>query len=437
VIWFFVFVEVFFVFLVAILIDSSYNIKAMMNKILIVVIFCLAVGTGYVLYSAKSNAQEIDHGPVDTSEDTENTVVEKSSYTVSRYTVQDGDVFASVMEALGFDYSEALAILDITSLTYDFTRIKVGKEFRVLTDEDDRRVRLEYEKDTEEIVAVNLFDPEYNTTIVPITYDIETAVIGGTVSSSLWFSGLDAGMPKELLVKFANVFAWTIDFSVQVKNGDSFRVLYEKRYRDGNYVGVGAVLAGEFVNDGDSLKAYLFENEEGNPVYFSDTGEAMQKQFLKAPLEFSRITSGFTYGRFDPINNALGPHRAIDYAAAIGTPVMAVGDGVVRFAGWDTRGFGNFVSIHHNDTYTTEYAHLSKFGSGITVGAHVKQGQIIGYVGSTGHSTGPHLHYQIKKDGTLVNPLEIELPPGDPVPDEKIGEFDQLRSGLDEQLFHL
>lgn len=353
---------------------------------------------------------------------------------VHSYIVQDGDVFAVIMEELGFDYGDALAIVEAASSTYDFTRVRVGKEFRLYTNKQGERVRLEYEGNSEEIVSVNLQDNSYTVTIVPIEYTVEADLITGIVSSSLWFSGLDAGMTEDLIVKFADVYAWTIDFSVQVQKGDSFRVLYEKRYRDGAYVGTGDILAAEFINTGTSLQAYAFTNEEDRIAYYSEEGEALQKQFLKAPLEFRRITSGFTYGRFDPINNALGPHRAIDYAAPIGTPVMSVGDGVVRFAGWDTRGFGNFVSIHHNDTYTTEYAHLNAIAAGVTRGTRVTQGQVIGYVGSTGHSTGPHLHYQIQKNGSLVNPLEIDLPPGDPVPEEKKAAFYREKERLSKML---
>ncbi len=398
----------------------------MRNILLIVFIFLF--GFLSYFYIAKS----YDNEPVVVAPKTE--APQEPQYDITSYTVEDGDVFATVMEKLGFDYSETMDILDSASSTYDFTKIKIGRPFRVFKDKTGKVVKLEYEKDTEEIVTVDMKDGSYTTTIVPIDYKIETDVISGTVSSSLWFAGLDAGMPEDLIVEFADIFAWTVDFSVQVQTGDTFTVLYEKRFRDGKYVGVGRVLAGKFVNGGKTYDGYLFKDKDGKPAYYSETGEALQKQFLKAPLEFKRITSGFTYARFDPITDQVGPHRAIDYAAAIGTPVMAVGDGVVVFAGWSSIGYGNFISIHHNDTYTTEYAHLSAFASGIRKGAKVVQGQVIGYVGSTGHSTGPHLHYQIKKNGTLVNPLEIELPPGDPVAEDQRAEFDKTVALLKKKL---
>lgn len=263
------------------------------------------------------------------------------------------------------------------------------------------RVRLEYEKDSEEIITVEFKENKYLVGIVQIQYEVKTEVVSGVVSSSLWFAGLEVGMPEELIIEFADVFAWTVDFSVQTQKGDSFKVLYEKRYRDSNYVGIGRVLAGEFINSGKSFKAYLFEDIEGDPAYFSETGEAMQKQFLKAPLSYSCISSGYTYGRFHPVTQSYMDHLAIDYAAPIGTPVMSVGDGTVMWAGWKN-GWGNFISIHHNDIYTTEYAHLSGYAKGIKRGAQVKQGQVIGYVGSTGLSTGLHLYYQIKKCRKII-----------------------------------
>lgn len=398
-----------------------------MRKIIFIFFTLVFVGCGIFYFATKDETDS--EKAVVMSE-----VVEKkeSKYTTTEYVVNGGDVFTLAMNNLGFGYSEALGILEAASSTYDFTKIKPGKVFRLFTNDRGERVKLEYEPSAEEIVVVDLVNPGFSTSIVPITYTIETGSVSGAVSSSLWNAGLGAGMSEDLIIKFADVFAWTIDFAVQVQPGDSFKVLYEKRFRDGVYVGVGHILAGEFINNGKSYKGFRFTDAEDKAAYYSETGEALQKQFLKAPLEFRRITSGYTYARFDPINGKKAPHLAIDYAAAIGTPIMAVGDGTVEFAGWNSRGFGNFVSIRHNDTYTTEYAHMSALGKGIKRGVRVTQGQVIGYVGSTGHSTGPHLHYQIKKNGMLVNPLEIELPPGDPIVEEKRLEFEAVMTNYNQ-----
>ncbi|MBU2542058.1 peptidoglycan DD-metalloendopeptidase family protein [Patescibacteria group bacterium] len=326
-----------------------------------------------------------------------------------------------------------LSILDSTSSTYDFTSIRLGQPLRFAYDDLGQLKYFDYEKDKEEIVRVSLENGEYKCEKIPIEYEIKTKKLSGIIEESLWLSGLEAGLTEELILEFADVFAWTVDFSVEVRKGDSFKVLFEERYRDGEYVGINKVLAGSFVNDGKEYKAYLFEDVDGKPAYYNEAGEAMIKQFLKAPLRYNRITSGYTYARFHPVTQRTGPHLAIDYAAVIGTPVMAVGDGTVVSAGWNG-GYGNYIDIHHNDVYSTQYAHLSAYAKGIKYGAKVTQGQVIGYVGSTGWSTGPHLHYQIKKYGTLVNPMDIELPAGDPVPEEKRGEFERVMRGLDERL---
>ncbi|MBT4120968.1 MAG: peptidoglycan DD-metalloendopeptidase family protein [Candidatus Magasanikbacteria bacterium] len=347
--------------------------------------------------------------------------------------VEDGDTFATILEDYGIGYADMLEILDSSSSTYDFTSIRLGQPLRFAYDDLGQLKYFEYEKDKEEIVHVSLENGEYKSEKIDIEYEIKTNKLSGTIEESLWLAGLDAGLTEELILEFADIFAWTVDFSVEVRKGDSFKVLFEERYRDGEYVGINKVLAGSFTNAGEEFKAYLFENDEGKLVYYNEAGEAMIKQFLKAPLKYKYISSGFTYARFHPVTQNTGPHRAIDYAASAGTPIMAVGNGTVTFAGWKT-GYGNYIDIHHNDVYETQYAHLSAYAKGIRYGSKVVQGQVIGYVGSTGWSTGPHLHYQIRKHGTLVNPAQVDLPPGDPVREEKKAEFEMVMRGLDQRL---
>ncbi|PIR78678.1 MAG: peptidase M23 [Candidatus Magasanikbacteria bacterium CG10_big_fil_rev_8_21_14_0_10_36_16] len=354
-------------------------------------------------------------------------IKEEPKYNIQTHIVADNDTFAKVMSDFGIDYSEMLAIVDSASSTYDMTSIKLGQPIRLAKDESGKDAYLEYETGKENYIHIDfLNDGKFSVEKKAIEYKTEIVKQSATINNSMYLDGLDANIPEGVIIDFADVFAWTIDFSVQVQKDDSFEILYEKRSREGQEPNYGRVLAGKFVNSGKVYTAYLFEDEEGKATYYSAEGENLQKQFLKAPLEFKRITSGFTYARFDPINYSKQKHLAIDYAASMGTPVLAVGDGTIEFAGWSTIGFGNFVSIHHNDTYTTQYAHMSAFGPGIKKGVHVVQGQVIGYVGSTGHSTGPHLHYQIKENGVLVNPLNLDLPAGDPVPEDKLEEFKKI-----------
>jgi len=394
-----------------------------MNRVFILTILAFSV-----LLSGCSILDSVD------SEGSQEIIVPpEPQFDIKTAEVEDGDTFATILEDYGIGYADMLEILDSSSSTYDFTSIRLGQPLRFAYDDLGQLQYFEYEKDKEEIVRVSLKNGKYKSEIILIEYEIKTNKLSGTIEESLWLAGLEAGLTEELILEFADIFAWTVDFSVEVRKGDSFKVLFEERYRDGEYVGINKVLAGSFTNAGEEFKAYLFENDEGKLVYYNEAGESMIKQFLKAPLQYKYISSGFAYARFHPVTQRTGTHRAIDYAAAAGTPIMAVGDGTITFAGWKT-GYGNYIDIHHNDVYETQYAHLSAYGKGIRYGAKVVQGQVIGYVGSTGWSTGPHLHYQIRKHGTLVNPAQVDLPPGDPVREEKKAEFEVVMGELDERL---
>lgn len=402
-----------------------------MHKHFLLIILVLAI-IGTVFYVKKGSSEGV--------EQVNRTVEEirtppEPKLNISSHTIEEQETFATVLEDFGIGYSQMLEILDSASSTYDLTRIRVGQPMRLAVDTNRAIKYLEYELSKENYIHIEfLTDGNYRVTQKQIQYETQIIRQAGTISNSLYLDGLATNIPEGVIIEYANIFAWTIDFSVQVQPGDSFEILYEKRSRDGKDAGYGKILAGKFVNSGRVYDAYLFEDAEGKTAYYSAQGESLQKQFLKAPLEFRRISSGYAYARFDPVLHRNLPHLAIDYAAALGTPVMAVGDGTVEFAGWNNQGFGNFVSIHHNETYTTQYAHMSGFGSGIKKGVSVVQGQVIGYVGSTGNSTGPHLHYQIKKNGTLVNPLQLELPAGDAISENKKSEFEQIVAKYDEQL---
>lgn len=350
--------------------------------------------------------------------------------TEQTYTISDGDTFTKAMEQLGFSYTESLQIVEASKDIFDFTKIKLGKSFSVIS-EDGIRKRIEYEPNSDEVIKVDL-ENGFLTTKELIAYDIQTATANVTISDSMYLSGINAGLPETLILKIADVFAWEIDFATQVQNGDSFRVLYEKRSRNGVEHGVRDVLAVEFINNGNSTKAIHYTDPIGKKSYFNENGESLVRPFLKSPLSFSRITSGYTNSRFHPTLQRNMPHLAIDYGAPTGTPIMAVGDGTIVFAGWKG-GFGNYIDIRHNGTFKTQYAHLSKFA--VKNGQSVKQGDIIGYVGSTGFSTGPHLHYQVEVNGQLVNPLEVKFPSGDALNEEYREDFEHIKTELLKTLY--
>jgi murein DD-endopeptidase MepM/ murein hydrolase activator NlpD len=225
-----------------------------------------------------------------------------------------------------------------------------------------------------------------------------------------------------LALRLSDIFGWDVDFALDVRAGDSFKAVVEKRYRNGEFAGYGRIPAAEFINQGETYQGFLFENRDGHPEYYDAKGRSLRRAFLKTPLDYARISSGFTYHRFHPIKKKWCPHPAIDYAAPVGTPVRTVGDGTVLEASRNN-GSGKYIKIRHNSSYQTYYLHLSRFAKGIRKGRKVHQGQVIGYVGSTGMSTGPHLDFRMKKNGKYVNPRRVIAPASPPVPREKIEMF--------------
>jgi len=230
-------------------------------------------------------------------------------------------------------------------------------------------------------------------------------------------------------MNLADIFAWDIDFILDIRQGDSFQALVEKRYREGQPAGYGRILAAEFTNQGTTFQAFLFQDGDRRADYYDASGQSLRKAFLKAPLAFSRISSGFTMHRFHPITKTWKAHPAIDYAAPPGTPIKSVGDGVIIKKGY-TRGNGNYVKIRHNSTYETLYLHMKGFAKGIANGRRVAQGQTIGYVGSTGLATGPHLCFRMYKNGTPVNPSRVKAAAAQPVSKARRSEFSALAETL-------
>jgi murein DD-endopeptidase MepM/ murein hydrolase activator NlpD len=244
----------------------------------------------------------------------------------------------------------------------------------------------------------------------PVTKKIKAAK--GTIESSLWNAFIDQGIDINLALKMADIYAWTVDF-YGIQKGDRFKLIYEELSIDTVPIGIGKVMGAEFQTSDNNFYAFYFEQDSiGN--YFDETGENLQRTFLKAPLRFSRISSRFTGKRMHPILKRYTSHYGVDYAAPKGTPVVALGDGKVVMAKWNG-GYGHYVKIKHNSVYSTGYGHLSKYGKGIKAGVYVKQGDVIGYVGSTGLSTGPHLDFRVYKNKTPIDPLKMESPPAEPV----------------------
>lgn len=252
--------------------------------------------------------------------------------------------------------------------------------------------------------------------------DIQIVHFSGTVNSSLWDSAVKAGMDPDLISELADIFGWEVDFSREVRVNDRWRLSVEQKKVKGQPVGWGAILAAEYINSGEVHQAALFRLDKEDRGYFTPTGQSLRKVFLKSPIRYGRITSGFKRRRFHPVLQIYRAHRGVDYGAPIGTPVRSVGDGTVIFAA-RSGGGGNVIKVRHNATYQTAYKHLNGYARGVHSGARVKQGQVIGYVGNTGMSTGPHLHFEFYQSGNYIDPLGKRFPSAEPVPSEHLTFF--------------
>jgi murein DD-endopeptidase MepM/ murein hydrolase activator NlpD len=246
----------------------------------------------------------------------------------------------------------------------------------------------------------------------------------GVIDSSLFVSSQRAGLSDALTMRLAQIFQWDIDFVLDIRRGDEFHVVFEELYVDEEFIGHGNILAAEFVNRGRAHRAIRYTDANGRADYYNPNGQSMRKAFLRAPVEFTRISSNFNLNRVHPLFKRNAPHRGIDYAAPTGTPVLAAGDGRVIVAS-RTEPNGNYVVIQHGEQFTTKYLHLSKFGRGIRSGTRVRQGQVIGYVGATGWATGPHLHYEFLVNGVHKNPRTVPLPQAEPIPRSEMARFNE------------
>ncbi len=296
---------------------------------------------------------------------------------------------------------------------YDVRKIRTGQHFYLFQSPDTARKarHLVYENNRIEYVTFGLAD-SLSVSLGRKKVRTEQHSASGIITSSLWNAMTDRHLNPGLAIEMSEMYAWTIDF-FGIQKGDRFRILYQEQFVDSSSIGVGPIYAAEFEHMGKSYYAFRFSQDEGYD-YFDDRGENLRKAFLKAPLVFSRISSHFSGSRMHPILRIRRPHYGVDYAAAKGTPVVTIGDGTIVERGFKGGG-GNTVKIKHNTVYTTHYLHLAGFAKGIVPGARVRQGEVIGYVGSTGLATGPHLDFRVYKNGTPTDPLKLDIPPGEPV----------------------
>ena len=315
---------------------------------------------------------------------------------------------------------------------FDVRKIKAGNPFCIIRHNNPmQKVRyFVYEINDVDFVVFKLEDP---TTVFlgkkPVCIEIKT--VSESIESSLWETLTEKEIDPELAIKLSEIYAWTIDFH-HLQKGDRFQAIFEKKFIKGKPIGLGRIKAARFYHKGKSFYAFYFE-QDGHDSYFDEQANSLEKAFLKAPIKFSRITSGYTKRRFHPILKKYKTHFGIDYAAKTGTPIMSTGDGVVMKTGYDSKN-GRYVKIKHNGIYTTQYLHMSRIARKIKPRAKVKQGDIIGYVGSTGLATGPHLCYRFWKNGRQVDPFKEDIPSIEPVKKENLQQFNQQMAELNQQL---
>jgi murein DD-endopeptidase MepM/ murein hydrolase activator NlpD len=351
------------------------------------------------------------------TEVTENEVYEfgfpMSEFESEEGQVKRGEFFTNLMTSLGVPQSDIYSLTQASRGIFDLRKIKIGNSYKAFftKDEDRKLAYLVYEDTKTSFVTFGVHD----SIVVKVSeraIESRLKMAAVTINSSLWNDVVRAGYNPLLALRLSDIYAWSIDF-FGLRKGDSFVVVYEELYVGDKFVDIGTIHGASFTHAGREYEAYRFIQDEV-AQYWNEKGENLRKAFLKAPLSFSRISSGFSYARRHPVTRVVRPHTGVDYAAPRGTPVMSIGDGVViqkSYAG----GGGNTVRIKHNSTYTTAYLHLHNYAKGLAVGKRVRQGEVIGYVGSTGLSTGPHLDFRVWKNGKAINPLTMEAPPADPI----------------------
>ncbi|NLY40193.1 MAG: peptidoglycan DD-metalloendopeptidase family protein [Desulfovibrionales bacterium] len=342
--------------------------------------------------------------------------------TITRMTdlIKSGDSPSTLLEG-HLRLAEIYSLCDESKKTYSLSKLKAGQPWTMIYS-DNALVGLEYEIDDTERLVVSMTEDGYEFRREAIPYDIETETVSGVIENSLFRAVQVAGESDELALRLANVFAYDVDFVRDLRTGDNFKVVIEKRSREGKLIGYGHMLAASFTNNGQTYYAYRFTDKQGNTAYYNHEGRPLRKAFLKAPLSFTRISSGYSMSRLHPILKYRRPHQGIDYAAPTGTPIYTVADGVIAEAAFNNSQ-GRFVRVIHSNGYETIYNHMSKFAANSKKGAKVKQGQTIGYVGSTGYATGPHLDFRMKKNGALINPLSLKTLPAEPIAAKEMPAF--------------
>ena len=337
------------------------------------------------------------------------------------FEIKSGDTLSSLFNDAGFNDGIMLSVIHGDGEADKLQRLYAGETIRFATGAAGELAAIELQRSLLESLKIEKTDEGFTGETMVREPEARPAFASGTIDGSLYYAAREAGLNDRLTMELAGIFGWAIDFVYDVRKGDQFEVVYEELYLDGEKFDTGRILSARFVNRGDDNIALLYTDSNGDSDYYTPDGKSMRKAFLRTPIN-ARVSSPFNLQRRHPVLDVVRPHEGTDYGAPTGTPIKAAGSGRVRFAGWKG-GYGRTVILQHGDNITTLYAHMSRLGKGIKNGTRVKQGETIGYVGSSGMVTGPHLHYEFRVNGTPRNSRTVKLPDAKPVPSSEMARF--------------
>lgn len=338
------------------------------------------------------------------------------------FKIKSGDTLSNLFSKAGYNDKIMYDVLFSAKENKVLSKIYPGEHISFLNEQDQLKSIKLIRSPLESLLFSKNEQGKYSHSILTREPDIHISYSEGIIDSSLFLAGQKAGLSESQIMELANIFGWDIDFILDIREGDKFNLIYEELHLDGDKYKNGRILAANFTNRGKKFSAVLYEEENGDANYYSPEGESMRKAFIRTPVDFARISSHFNLRRKHPILHKIRAHKGTDYAASYGTPIKATGDGKIINAR-NKGGYGRTVIIQHGNKISTLYAHLSKYARGIKEGRRVKQGQIIGYIGSSGLASGPHLHYEFRVNGVHKNPLKVKLPDAAPIPKAQLARF--------------
>ncbi len=348
------------------------------------------------------------------------------------YSVKKNDNLTSLFKRAGLNARDVYNISQATLKGEELSRLYPGESLAFLI-EGAALKKLKYEVNPLKTIVIESIHNEYVVKTIERTPETRERYIEGVIENSLFEDAERAGLSNNMIMRFASMFGWDVDFSQDIRKGDRFKVIYNEQYLDGEKISDGHIVAAQFTNGGENFTAIRYTDSDGSSSYYTPDGHSMRKAFLRMPVDFARISSSFNLKRKHPVLNRIRAHKGVDYAASTGTPIKASGDGKVIWKG-NKGGYGRAIIIQHGSNITTLYAHMSRYNKKLEQGSRVKQGQVIGYVGKSGLASGPHLHYEFRVNGTHKNPMTVKFPQASPVPKEERAAFQQVALQMQTQL---